>query len=299
MVAERVERSLRRRYTDSVIPPADRPAYALAKPWTYLLATLGGSWVCWWIAAALPPGVPAVRTALHYCGGVIPAVVVVVLLFFVHDRDYRADYSRRIFDVRRIGATWWLAVLLFSPAKSLVALGIDRFAGGAGGGLEATYLLERPVFVLPMLLFWIVFGPLPEELGWRGYALGGLLGRHSALVASLIIGVVWSLWHLPLYFIDGTYQAEQVGLFTTRFWLFMGGTLLEPVLYTWIFVHTGGSTLAAVLFHFSGNATGELVELSPRAEVVSFVILVVAVIVVISTAGPRDLGQKRVLTPLE
>jgi membrane protease YdiL (CAAX protease family) len=119
------------------------------------------------------------------------------------------------------------------------------------------------------------------------------LRQCSALFASLAIGVIWSLWHLPLFFMEGTYQAEQVGFLTTRFWLFAGGTLVEPVLYTWIVVNTRGSTLAAVLFHFSGNATGELVDLTARAEVLSYALSVAAVTAVIAAAGPGTLRARK------
>lgn len=79
-------------------------------------------------------------------------------------------------------------------------------------------------------VFWLFFGPAPEELGWRGYALDGLQARMNALFASLILGVVWSLWHLPLFFIKGTWQAEQVGLGTQRFWLFMLIVIIDSCL---------------------------------------------------------------------
>lgn len=74
-------------------------------------------------------------------------------------------------------------------------------------------------------------GPIPEELGWHGYALAGLQVRFSALWASLVLGVIWALWHVPLYFIEGTYQAEEVGWLTQRFWVFMMSIVFESILF--------------------------------------------------------------------
>ncbi len=256
-----------------------------AKAWRFLALALATSWACFWAAAL----VPSASVILHYAGGLMPTVVVVILLFTLHGRSFRGDFASRLLDPRRIRLGWWFVILLFLPAKTLIAGLVDSALGGAGPAFEATWLLERPAMILPTLVFWLLFGPLPEEIGWRGYALGGLQRRHSALAASLIVGVAWSLWHLPLYFIEGTYQAEEVGLLTTRFWLFMGGTLFEPILYTWIFNNTRASTLSAVLFHFVGNATGELVDLSLRAETISFGISLVVIVIVIVWFGPLQL----------
>jgi membrane protease YdiL (CAAX protease family) len=151
--------------------------------------------------------------------------------------------------------------------------------------------MKQPWLIVPTLLFWLLFGPVPEEPGWRGYALDGLQDRRSALWASLIVGSVWSVWHLPLFFIEGTWQAEAVGLGTQRFWLYMLAMVVESVLYTWIYNNTNGSTLAAILFHFVGNAFGELFALSERAEVYSFILGVATVVAVIVIWGPRFLSR--------
>ena len=105
----------------------------------------------------------------------------------------------------------------------------------------------------------------------------------------MIVGTVWAVWHLPLFFIEGTWQAEAVGLGTQRFWLYILAIVVESILYTWIYNNTNGSTLAAILFHFVGNAFGELFALSERAEVYSFILAVVAVALVIMIWKPGTL----------
>lgn len=69
---------------------------------------------------------------------------------------------------------------------------------------------------LGLVFFTFWFGPLPEELGWRGFALDRLQRRTTALRASLILGTLWALWHLPLFYMPGTYQAG-LGAGTARF----------------------------------------------------------------------------------
>ena len=66
--------------------------------------------------------------------------------------------------------------------------------------------LDAPLSLIPFAIGILVFGPLPEELGWRGYAQDRFQSRYNALVSSLVIGAGWALWHIPLYFIAGTFQ---------------------------------------------------------------------------------------------
>jgi membrane protease YdiL (CAAX protease family) len=264
-----------------------------AHPWIFLGLTLGLTWTFEILAAILGSSIPSWSvTALHYLGGLMPLVVAAGLTHLKHDRLFRRDFWWRIIDFRRISFGWYAVIFLYVPVKSGLAALIDVILGGRGIEPEAlTRLMEQPVLIVPALIFWLFFGPVPEEPGWRGYALDGLQGRLSALSASMIVGIVWSLWHLPLFFIEGTWQAEAIGLGTQRFWLFMLAIVVESVLYTWIYNSTSGSTLAAILFHFVGNAFGEMFALSERAEVYSFLLAVVAVAVVIVTWGPRALSK--------
>jgi len=261
------------------------------RPWTFLTLTLGLSWLTGFSAAALSASIPGwAVTALRYLSGVAPLVVAAGLLHLWSDRTTRRDFWRRVVDFGRIGAGWYAVILLYAPVKTGLAAVADLLLGGSGIAPEMwADLVDQPLLVVPTLLFWVVFGPLPEEPGWRGYALDGLQACRSALSASLIVGVAWSLWHVPLFFIAGTWQAEVVGLGTQRFWLYMLAMVIESILYTWIFNNTDRSTLAAILLHFSVNACGELFALSHRGEVISFALTAVAALIVVAGWGPRTL----------
>jgi membrane protease YdiL (CAAX protease family) len=139
----------------------------------------------------------------------------------------------------------------------------------------------------------LFFGPLPEELGWRGYALDLLQARYSALVSSLILGAVWALWHLPLFLILGTYQ-HGLGIGSHSFWIFLITIVFQSILLTWIYNHNRRSTLSAVLFHFMVNYSGELFALTDRAEIYQSVLWAVFVIAVVAIWGPMTLTHNRV-----
>jgi membrane protease YdiL (CAAX protease family) len=212
-------------------------------------------------------------------------------MYAVHGRDSQRDYWRRLIDLRRIGVGWYGVIFLMVPVLAgLAALG-DVLLGGAGARLEtAAGLSTRPWSVLPLVVFTLVFGPLPEELGWRGYALDGLQRQRSALTSSLILGTVWSLWHLPLFFIPGTYQ-QGLGVGSLSFWLFLIGPVAQSVLMTWIYNNTQRSTLSAVLFHFMINLTGQLFELTRDADLYQVLLQVAAAVAITAIWGGKAMRR--------
>ena len=118
---------------------------------------------------------------------------------------------------------------------------------------------DQLIDIGPVLFLMIGFiAGAVEEPGWRGYAQEGLQRQMPILSASLVVGIFWALWHLPLFLIAGTYQSG-LGLGTISFWAFMFGLVLESPIYAWIYNKTGGIVFSAVLLHGLGNLVRELV----------------------------------------
>jgi membrane protease YdiL (CAAX protease family) len=265
----------------------------LTSPWAYFALVYLFSWV-FTIPAALS-GVSLQESptlmVIYGLGGLGPAISAILLTYITRGQEGRSDYWRRILDLRRIPTRWFGVIFLTVPAITALAALADRLLGGHGLRLEAAArFLEQPLQVLPFALFILFFGPLPEELGWRGYALDRLQSSKGALVSSLILGAAWALWHLPLFFIKGTYQ-RSLGIGSPSFWIFMLALVVGSILYTWIYNNTGRSTMSAILFHFTQNFTGELFELSARAELYSFILTVVVATLVVVMWGPKTLTR--------
>jgi membrane protease YdiL (CAAX protease family) len=265
-----------------------------SSPWLYFALAYGWSWLCWIPAALSGRSVQTFPVAsLLYLGGLGPPLAAIVLTYLTQGREGRRDYWRRVVDFRRICAGWYAVILLTFPLLIGLTVLLDVLTGGAVPRFEAAArFLSRPLSILPFAFFMLVFGPLPEELGWRGYALDQLQARWGALASSLVLGTAWALWHLPLFFIQGTYQ-NGLGLGTLRFWLFFGDLVPKSVLYTWIYNNNRRSTMSAVLFHFVGNFTGELFTLPDRAESFKVLLVVVAALVVTAIWGPKTLAHCR------
>jgi membrane protease YdiL (CAAX protease family) len=203
------------------------------------------------------------------------------LTYLTQGKEGRRDYWLRIIDPNRIGGKWYLVIFLFVPVLTALAALIDILFGGSGATLEeaAIRFLRDPLAIIPFALSLFFIGPFIEELGWRGYVLERLQAKWNALASTLILGLVWALWHLPLFFIKDTYQ-YNLGAGSPSFWLFMIDIIPETALLTWIFNNTQRSTLAAILFHFMINFTGELIAATKQADFYSSLLWMFSAIVI-------------------
>ncbi len=251
----------------------------LKNPWVYVLATFAWTWSFWGVGIMRGLGMESAEGGIIGLIGVTgPMITGIGFTYLTKDKADRSDYWKRIVDFKRIPAKWYLVIFLFVPILNILAAMIDIIAGGNGAtwGEAAQNVLSDPLSIIPSILFASLI-PFIEELGWRGYALDRFQESKSALTSSLILGVVWSLWHLPLFFVQGSYQ-ESLGIGTLAFWLFVIGIIPLNLPFTWIYNNTGRSTLAVILFHSMVNFTGELIALSERADTISIGLWFVAAI---------------------
>jgi membrane protease YdiL (CAAX protease family) len=181
-------------------------------------------------AGETPGGGAMLLMAIGSCG---PTLVAMVLSAFEAGRaGVRALFGRR-------GHPSWLfyGVALFHiPVAHL----IGTLALALGRGYTAGHLFYPPL--LPEQWAIALIAPLGEEYGWRGYALPRLQSAMKPLAASLVVGLVWALWHLPTFFVPG---ASISGLFVT-----LPAMLAGSVLYTWMYNRTGGSMRVILVAHF-------------------------------------------------
>jgi membrane protease YdiL (CAAX protease family) len=265
-----------------------------SRPWVFFALTYGVSWFFWIPATLVGQGVSTSPVALLlYLGGLGPPLAGIILTYLTRGKEGRRDYWQRVIEFRRISVGWYAVILLSIPVLTFLAILLDLLTGGSGAQFETVArFLAQPWTILPFAAFMLIFGPLPEELGWRGYVLDHLQAKGSALASSLVLGTAWPLWHLPMFFIEGTYQ-NGLGFGTLPFWLYMIAMIPESILMTWIYNNNRRSTLSAVLFHFTINFTGELFAVTERAEFYQVLLLVVAAIAVTIVWGPKTLTRRQ------
>jgi len=161
----------------------------------------------------------------------------------------------------RVNRIWYLISLMGAPLVMIAALGLHFCLGGAlpqflDPNHMVTSLAQWPIGII-VFLYIFVFSALGEEIGWRGFALPLLQTRFSPFSASLILGLIWSLWHLPLFWMSGNFHQE---LPLSWFLLQIFGSTF---LYTWMYNHTRSSLLIMLLFHTASNAAMGLLPILP------------------------------------
>ena len=124
---------------------------------------------------------------LHYVGGAVPTLVALFLLYRYKNSTERKNYWQRLIDFRRIGKGWYALIFLTVPVLTITGI----ILGGKGAEYEAAgSIIKKPLSLVPFAVFLFLFGPLPEEMAWRGYALENLQSRWNALRVQFDIRVL-------------------------------------------------------------------------------------------------------------
>jgi membrane protease YdiL (CAAX protease family) len=199
----------------------------------------------------------------------------------------------------RVGFRWYLFVLLGTPA--IVVLSTLAMPGALASFQAEAVPRVLVLYVLAGFFFLFAGGPFFEEIGWRGFALPRLQRLYRPLVGSLVLGVLWGLWHLPLFLIP-SWDTPHGSVLDVA--LFVGLALALTVVLTWVFNNTKGSVLLAILAHGSLNISAvAMYDLFPAPSVTEGITNVVvgfgvtAVVLVVLTRGGlgyRHYRQKEV-----
>ena len=246
------------------------------------------SWAVWIPTALGSGGLATVGTIVGSFGPAVAGALVTWL-----DGGSVRAWARRI--VRwRVAPRWYLVAF----ALPLVVVGLASVGLWLlGGDVDPSTLRGRGSMVLASYLIVALVGGGNEEPGWRGFALPRLQERYAPVPATLLLGVVWAFWHLPLLPVDA---AALHGLA----WLLEEGPLVVlrvlnivgfAFLLTWIYNRTGSVLLALLLHAGINTANSTLVPLPFEALAgdaypivlltVTVAVWVVAVLLVVLTRG--------------
>lgn len=222
-------------------PQKDRKAIFL-----FIVLALGLS-VCYWLQRHFwPQGIlpSAVEVALESIfRGFGPAISAVIAVLYARGTSGLKELGASIL---RYKVSWKLYLLAFLGSMAVTGLGAAlAYYSGATSFTTANVIPIRLIFIFIFMAF--LDGPLGEEVGWRGFLLPRLLEIKGPIAASLIVGCVWYLWHLPLYAVSGRITSPESLL------LFFVSTNALSVIFTWFFRQSGQSTFFMVFLHTCSN----------------------------------------------
>lgn len=247
----------------------------------YTIITYTVTWL-FWLPSLLTTNGSAeyeiLNDILLKIGTFIPTIIGLVLAMIIGKKNEAADMLRSLIKFR-CRLYWYLYTFLNIPAVMMVTYFVYKLLGGTvdTSNFSATFIL--PAFFIILFLM----GPLGEEAGWRGFALKRLLHFWSPLKSAFVLGLIWALWHSPLFFINGTVQND---LFNNgRFIAFFGYivyTIMISLHIAVLYVKTNGSILITMIFHTMSNLVLGICPLflNTKGAVIFLIVLTLNTIIV-------------------
>jgi uncharacterized protein len=195
-----------------------------------------------WVYGALTglqlvPGLPVAAL-----GAFCPMLAALILVYQQDKKAGMVALLKQAFDFKRIkDKRWYAPLLLMMPIVMVLSFVAQRLMGVP---IPAPQIAVVPSLALVMACF---IGGLGEELGWSGYAIDPMQNHWGALKASLILGLIWAVYHY-IALVQAHRSVEWIAWWTL-------GTVALRVIMVWLFNHTGKSVFGMALFHMTINVT--------------------------------------------
>ncbi|MBC5993220.1 type II CAAX endopeptidase family protein [Pontibacter cellulosilyticus] len=250
----------------------------LASIWGFFGLSFLFSWAVW--GAMLALSLPAdLMLPLLILGAFGPTFAAVYLMHRYGNAANIRDFWTRVISFKKIGWEWYLVILSIFPAIYLLGYYIYSYFGGEQPPVASLFSGLDSFSAILLFAFVMIFaGPVSEELGWRGYVLDPLQQKYGSAGGSLILGIFWILWHLPLFFIEGTSQHAKG--FGYQFWSWSFQLIMLSFVFTWIYNNTNRSILGAILLHLMANLAYPT-NLEPTGELIFTAIRVLVVLAIV------------------
>ena len=235
------------------------------------------TWIFWIPAIYLPE---SISPLLMLIGLMAPAIVSTVFIMMSGSDALKQDFKNKIigfYKVKWLNVVWAVivfAIIIFCSIMLSLPFGqsLNQFSftenfSFTGVGIAGAFIT-------------ITIASIIEEVGWKGYCEDSIGNYMNWFWESMIFGVLWSLWHFPLIFIQGTYQAGLMvnPLYVVNF--FVSGIPMGFVI-TWVYLESDRSILACMIFHFFVNFMQEKIALTPETKCLETIVITVVTIIIV------------------
>jgi membrane protease YdiL (CAAX protease family) len=239
---------------------------------------------CSWFVAARISCLPDQQDLQLLCmlpGFFAPCLTALFMVYRSNNTALRRDYWQRLTSLRRINLATLPMVLFLMPAVMLASIAVSLLFGKSAEQFALVQQFSFSIGPVPVLLI-LILVPALEEMGWRGYGVDSLRSRGNLFVTSLWFGLLWALWHLPLAFIQHSYQHELLTnwVYAANFWISL---FPAAFIINWLYYRNNRSIIACFLFHASVDIASEMfrVEQFTKCIGTGFLLLIAAVLVVL------------------
>ena len=248
------------------------------RPVLFFVLTYFFTWI-FWIPAIFIQG--NTGTLLMMLGLIAPAVVSTVFVLFSGSDELKKDLRQKIAGFYKV--KWTNVLLAIVVFAAIIACSI-LLSLAFGQPLSQFSLTEDFSFTgvgIGSALLTILVASIIEEVGWKGYCEDSIGNYMNWFWESMLFGVLWSFWHFPLIFIQGTYQAGLMvnPLYVINF--FVSGIPLGFII-TWVYLASDRSILACMIFHLFVNFMQEKIALTPETKCVETLVVTAATVIIVA-----------------
>ena len=252
------------------------------RPVRFYITCFVATWA-FWIAAAIlsrTPGDNGLSTLLMLFGLIAPSITAITTVLTSGSKALKQDLKRKIIGFYRIKPkSILLAILLFSAVVAISILLSTLF----GGSLRQFSFKEDFSFSVggTSALLTILLASVIEETAWRGYGEDAVGSYFSWFTESIIFGSVWALWHLPLFWIEGTYHYGLKELGIIYIVNFLVSVIPMNFLTTWVYIKNNRSMLACIILHLFVNTMQEKIAMTPQTKCLETIVITGAAILIV------------------
>lgn len=260
-----------------------KPEY-IFKPKKFYLITLAVTWVFWFAAAFLSKKVGntiVVAMVLMALGLCVPSVTAFIFVKRSNCDRLKQDYKEKLCCLFRINVKNLLAATTVMIAIIFTSIGISLLFGESKDQFAFADGFSFSIGGMPTLLLLLITG-IMEELGWRGYAEDSIAQYHTWFTESIIFGFLWAGWHIPLFFIEGTYQANILAMNPLYMINFFVSMMPIGFIITWVYVKNNRSIFACSIFHFIINFLQEQIAMTQNTKCIETIIVFIAAAIIVA-----------------
>ncbi len=250
------------------------------KPTRFYIIVFALTWFFWALAIIFRKS-PALFIFM-LLGLIMPASVAVVTVLSSKNAALKSDFKRKLLRFYRIKPLSLLLAIILFMSTGVISILISLFFGGSIEQLRFTEDFSFSISGVSSFLV-IILASIIEEVGWRGYGEDAVGSYHNWFTESIIFGCIWAAWHLPLFWIDGTYHYGLRQMGPIYMINFLVSTIPFDFIQTWVYVKNRRSMLATIIFHMFVNITQEKLAMTPETKIIqTFVVIAVSVLIVLT-----------------
>ena len=249
------------------------------RPGRFYVVSFAATWGFWLMAILFCEGLSCTLGMLF--GLLSPAAVAVITVFTSGNRELKADFKRKIFGFYKLKPLNLLIAILTFLAVVAVSILVSSLFGQSLEQFSFTDDFSFTGAGLASAMLTILLASVIEEIGWRGYGEDAIAQYTSWFKESIIFGCVWALWHLPLFWIPNTYHYGLRMLGVGYMLNFFISVVPFGFFTTWVYVKSGRSMLASIIFHLFVNFAQERIAMTPQTKCVESLVVTAAAVIVV------------------